>query len=96
MATTKPMKRPYATHYYSDPAAKEPAFTSQGAAKTDEGAIRATVVRVFMHQYVKALIHDRRTGLLLYTIKLDSGGLRVHYGRAVTEAADNPGLRVVK
>jgi hypothetical protein len=33
-----------------------------------------------MGQYAKALIHDRRDGTLLYTIKYDSTGLKIHYG----------------
>lgn len=73
-------KRPYATHYYSSTGDREPSFSSQGAAGSDYGAIRATVVRIFMGQYAKALIHDRRDGTLLYTIKYDSTGLKIHYG----------------
>ncbi len=77
----KPIKRPYSTSYFSTAEAKEADITSHGAASSDKGAIRASVVRIFMGEYRKALVHDRRTGDLLYTIRLDQGGLKVFYGR---------------
>jgi len=77
---TPTFKRPYATHYYQSNSDREPSFSSQGAASSDYGAIRASVVRIFMGQYAKALIHDRRDGTLLYTVKYDTTGLKIHYG----------------
>lgn len=77
------IKRPFATHYYSSAGDHEPSFTSCGAAKTEEGAIRATVVRVFIGQYAKAIIHDRVTGVALYHVLTGAGGLRIRYGSGV-------------
>lgn len=82
------MKRPYATHYYVRTNDKDPSFTSRGAASTEHGAIRATVVRIFLGQYVKAIVVDRELGVPIYTIRLQSTGLHITYGRereSVTE-----------
>lgn len=88
----KPIKRPYATHYYSDAHSSIADFSSQGAASTDHGAVRATVVRIFMGQWAKAVIQDRRDGTTVYTITLGAQGLKIHYGAAVGGA---PKLRRV-
>lgn len=88
------IKRRYATHYYTSVHDRGPSFTSHGAASSERGAIRATVVRIFMGQYGKAVVVDRETNLPLYTIKLTVEGLRVHYGRG--EAVEQPLLRRVR
>jgi len=76
-------KRPFATHYYRFPTDTGPELVSQGAAKTEEGAIRATVVRVFVGQYAKAIIYDRDSGSAMYHVITGPGGLRVRYGSGV-------------
>ena len=76
----KPIKRPYATLYYTGSRTREPALTSQGFASTDKGAIRATVVRIFMGEYVRAVIYDRHLGIPIYTVELGEYGLQVQYG----------------
>lgn len=82
MVKRQAYKRPYSTHYYSLSDDKDPSYSSHGACSSEMGAIRATVVRIFIGQYKKALVHDRDTGNLLYTIKIGPGGLQVFYGRA--------------
>jgi hypothetical protein len=88
----KEIKRPFATHYFSDLNARENAYASQGAASSERGAIRATVVHVFMQEWAKALIYDRRTGVLIYTVKVTSHGIQVYYGAT----AETQHLRRVK
>lgn len=85
--------RQFATRYFSTHDAKEDEYSGHGAASTEQGAIAATVVRIFLKQYAKALIIDRMSGAVIYTIKLDSYGLRVLYGR---EAKDYERLRLVR
>lgn len=75
--------RPYATQYYLSLHDTKPAAHHHGACASEEGAIRATVVRVFLGQWAKAEILERDTGRLLYTVILSSAGISVHYGRAV-------------
>lgn len=77
----KTAKRPFVTFYYSDVHAREAVFVSQGFSASAEGAVRASVVRVFLNEYGKALIFDRRDGALVYTVKTGAEGLRVNYGR---------------
>ena len=77
------IERPFATHYYHNARDGAAAFTGYGAAKTEEGAIRAAVVRVFLGQYAKAVIHDRVTGVALYNVVIGAGGIRVQYGSGV-------------
>ena len=71
-------KRPFATYYYTASVSGDPAH--QGAAKTEEGAKRSTVVRIILAQYVKAVILDRRGGTVLYTLRRTQGGIAIHYG----------------
>jgi hypothetical protein len=83
---TKPMKRPFATHYYSlDEKRLTADYVSQGAASTPQGAIRATVVRIFMGEYAKAVVVDRRESIVLYTIRKVGDRLQVQYGSGVGE-----------
>jgi len=89
------IKRPYATKYYTGLAVREDAYSTQGAATTEQGAIRATVVRIFMSEYAKAVIFDRRTNVPIYTVKIGVHGIQVHYGSAVlNDVADK--LRRIK
>jgi hypothetical protein len=78
---SKPIKRRYATHYFTGIADGLPSYVSHGAASSEQGAIRATVVRIFLGQYGKAVVIDRELNVPIYTIKLTAQGLRVHYGR---------------
>lgn len=87
------MKRPYATHYFTSPGDKFAAFTAHGACSSEQGAIRATVVRIFMGQYSKAVVVDRELEIVIYTIRLTGAGLQVTYGREQQAA---PLLRRVK
>lgn len=70
------MKRPYATHYYRGGTLLQ----AQGACASPEGAVRATVVRIFLGQYDKAVVVDRRNGVPQYTVTINGANLRVHYG----------------
>lgn len=70
------MKRPYTTQYFAGNAL----VASQGAASSPEGAVRATVVRIFLGQYSKAVVVDRRSGAALYTVKINGRQLQVLYG----------------
>lgn len=79
------LKRPFVTYYYSDIGARDQAWTSQGFSASDRGAVRASVVRIFMGEYGKALIYDRRDGTLAYTVKVGASGLQIHYGSATGE-----------
>lgn len=72
------IKRRFATHYYADQNTHR-AYISQGAATSPEGAVRATVVRVFMGQYGSAVIFDRVLEAALITIKRGPHGLQAHY-----------------
>lgn len=88
----EPLKRPYATHYYTLSGDRGPAFTAHGACSSEQGAIRATVVRIFMGEYQKAVVVDRELDITIYTIKLSAAGLQVSYGR---EQEARPHLRRV-
>ena len=82
-AKPKPIRRPFSTHYYRGAGDREPEAVSHGACASEEGAIRATVVRVFMGQYQKAIIHDRRTGVAIYNVRQGPGGIQVRYGSGI-------------
>jgi hypothetical protein len=77
------IKRPFATHYYTLANDHLPDVVSHGAAATEQGAIRAAIVRIFMGQYQKAVIFDRYTGVAVYHIRPGAGGLSVRYGSGV-------------
>jgi hypothetical protein len=81
MSTT--FKRPYVTHYYAGVNDGAAAYKSYGAAASEQGAIRAAIVRVFLGQWAKAVVHDRATGVALYNIRVGVGGIRVQYGSGV-------------
>jgi hypothetical protein len=73
------IKRPFTIHYHAH---DSDVPTSQGHAATDKGAIRAAVVRIFLEEHAEAIVYDRRTGAVAYTIRVVGGALRVHYGTA--------------
>ena len=76
------IKRRYATLYYTSVQdTKASDVVSHGAAASEQGSIRATVVRIFMGQYGKAIVVDRELNVPIYTIRLTSAGLQVTYGR---------------
>lgn len=104
--TAMSLKRPFATHYYSDVGAAQPSYSSYGAAKTEKGAIRAAVPRIFMGEYQKATVVDRETGLVIYTVVFGPKGLQINYGttgfmtkflhQPPIEERQTEGLRLVK
>lgn len=75
--------RPYATHYFTLASDRVADVVSHGAASTEQGAIRAAIVRVFLGQYQKAIIFDRFTGVAVYHIRPGAGGLQVRYGSGI-------------
>lgn len=77
------LARPYATHYFTLATDRVADVVSHGAAATEQGAIRAAIVRVFMGQYQKAIIVDRFTGVAVYHIRPGAGGLQVRYGSGI-------------
>jgi len=79
----KEIKRPYATHYFTLASDREADTVSHGAASTEEGAIRAALVRVFLGQYQKAVIINRFTGVAVYHVRPGAGGLVVRFGSGI-------------
>jgi hypothetical protein len=75
--------RPFATHYFTSVGDKDPTAVSKGAASTEQGAIRASIVRIFMGQYAKAVIIDRESGVPLYNVRPGPQGLQIRYGDGV-------------
>lgn len=76
------LKRPFATFYYRgvfDPLDQP---VHQGAAKTEVNARRATVVRIIIEQYAKAVIIDRHDGTVLYTLRHAKSGITISFGRS--------------
>lgn len=81
---SKALKRPYATHYFNSTRDVSAAFTSTGAAASEQGAIRASVVRLFLGQYEKCIIYDRYTGVPIYNLKRKpGGGFSIGFGSGV-------------
>lgn len=78
----KKLKRPFITRYFDEPGG---AAEAHGACTTEEGAIRATVVRIFVGQWLYAVVFDRSKAgdVPIYTIKRTGNALTVHYGRGV-------------
>ncbi len=74
------IKRPYATHYFTLASDKESSLTQQGAAKTEDNAKRATVVRIILDQWAKATIVDRRSGIVIYTLVRTGRGIDIKLG----------------
>jgi hypothetical protein len=86
------MALPYGTLYFMDDAEKVPA--SWGAAKTDFGARRATLVKVGASEmFVRAFIYDRRTNKVLWRIKRTSLGITIL--RDIVENDTKPGRRAI-
>jgi hypothetical protein len=77
------IKRAYATHYFTLASDRMADAVSRGAASSEQGAIRAAIVRVFLGQYQKAIIVDRHTGVALYHVRPGAGGLQVRYGSGI-------------
>lgn len=84
MSQNTEIKRPFATYYYADIHCEHNAYSTQGHAATEQGAIRASVVRVFLEQHAMAVIIDRRTGVPIYSVKRGVQGISVHYGTSTT------------
>jgi hypothetical protein len=79
----KEIIRPYSTHYFTLANDREADLVSRGAASTEEGAIRAAIVRVFMGQFQKAVIYNRHTGVAVYHIRPGAGGISVRFGAGI-------------
>lgn len=75
-------KRRFATYYYTDEGAPVEARATQGSCKTEDGAKRATAVRLVLDQYVKAVIFDRAKGVAIWTFTRTSYGVRMALGSA--------------
>lgn len=75
--------RPYSTHYFTDTDGRGTAYSSTGASSSEQGAIRAAIVRLFLGQYKKAVVYDRFTGLAVYNIKIHNRSISVGYGAGV-------------
>jgi hypothetical protein len=69
-------QRPFKTLYFES--SRSDGWSGQGSAGSEEGAIRAAVVRVFLGQYQRAEIHDQ--GVLIYTIYRTGKGITIAYG----------------
>jgi hypothetical protein len=72
-------KRPYLIEYFSFRTDGDP--DSKGHAASEVGAIRASVVRVFLRQYGVARIYE--AGVLLYTVIANTQGVTVYFGGAI-------------
>jgi hypothetical protein len=87
------LKRPFATLYYDKTGG---VTAAHGAAKTEYGAVRASVPRIFMGEHTHAEIVDRETGVVLYTVRFGPNGLEVHYGRLTYQKLSHSYLKRVK
>lgn len=85
------MKRPFQTLYYSSVRGKVQDRSSHGHAASEEGAIRAAVVRIFVDQYAVARIYE--AGALIYTLYRDRGGLHLSYGEPKAMPTDDFHMR---
>lgn len=70
--------RPYKTLYFDQD--RGGGWVSHGSAATEKGAIRASVVRVFMDQYRRAEVYEEE--VCIYTIRHAGRGLVIDYGSA--------------
>lgn len=77
---TVPLKRPWQTLYFTSTCEADDQAVAHGHAATEAGAIRASVVRVFLNQYREARVYD--AGVLVYTIRHNKAGLQIYFGRA--------------
>jgi len=77
------LKRRYATRYYATKEAALEAVVTQGAAASEQGAIRAAVVRIFLGQHGKCVVIDRTTGEQMYQMFRGAGGLQTKYGSGI-------------
>ena len=73
--------RPYLTYYYSGIEGDETATAGKGCSSTEEGALKAAIVRLFLGQYFSAVIYDRRTGVAVQHITKVKQGRR--YGMTI-------------
>lgn len=97
MATKTPLKRPYATLYYALKTDKTPSFSAHGACKSEQGAIRASIVRIWMKEYQRIRCVDRELDIVLWEVWLgDDGLIRQAWGREVPERMQQRHMRRVK
>lgn len=72
-----PLKRPYQVLYFLRCGTK--LHDSQGHAGSEMGAIRASVVRIFLGQYSLAQVFE--SGVLIYTVKqVSARNIQIYYG----------------
>lgn len=84
------MERRFETRYYpSLPSASAP--SARGFAATIGGAVRASVTKVFMHQYgpgCQCVIHDRELEMDLMVVRMTAAGLQANYTADVLAVHD--------
>lgn len=73
-------KRPFATYYYANVDDDDDAYLQVGTSKTEEGAVKGAVFRVFTQLYGKAVIYSRDTGAVIYTVAPEKGKLSISWG----------------
>ncbi len=83
----KTPKRPFRTYYYDEVDAPYDAYVTQGNCKSEDGAKRASIVRVYMREHPKALIINTRTWIVLWTLKRTDKGVEEYIGNV-----DNPAV----
>lgn len=76
----KPKKRPFVNMYYATHNAPVDQYVSQGHAASERGAIRASVVRVFMNEHAMTRVFHE--GVQIYTIHHSKAGLQIKFGRS--------------
>lgn len=84
----KKKKRPFTNLYYGTHTAPEDAYVAQGHAASERGAIRASVVRVFLNQYAMTRVFHE--GVKIYTIHHTKRGMQISYGSSVRSAQGAP------
>jgi hypothetical protein len=77
---TQDIKRRYGVHYFFSVHDPLDAVAMRSAASAEVGAIRASVVRLFLKEYAKAVVYDRMTMVPLYALRVVKNGIEIHYG----------------
>lgn len=83
------MKRRFATLYYKSGVYRgRPQHIARGTAASIKGAVRATVVRVFMGEYkgCYAVVYDRELEMNILVVRIGANGLEVKATAELTQA----------
>lgn len=90
------MKRRFATLYYTTSDVRA-GHVARGSAATIKGAVRATVVRVFMGEYkgCNAVIYDRELEMPIMHVRIGANGLEIKSSPELT-TSQHTRLRGVK